>query len=102
MATMTIRTTVSFDPATTARLERLAKRWGVSKSETLRRALEKAEMVVSESPAPTDKPTLEDIATMSPSDALAWLQTHTLVSPEEGDRWRAELRENREDFATRS
>lgn len=40
---MTIRPTVAFDPATAARLERLAKRWGVSKSETMRRALESAE-----------------------------------------------------------
>lgn len=44
MATMTIRTTVAFDPATVARWERLTKRWGVSKSEALRRALEVAEM----------------------------------------------------------
>jgi len=43
MATMTIRTSVAFDPATVARWERLSKRWGVSKSEALRRALEAAE-----------------------------------------------------------
>ena len=43
MATMTIRTTVAFDVATADRLTRLAKRWGVSKSEALRRALESAE-----------------------------------------------------------
>jgi hypothetical protein len=40
MATMTVRTTVAFDPASAARLERMAKRWRVSKSEALRRALE--------------------------------------------------------------
>ncbi len=43
MAAMTIRTTVAFDPATVARWERLTKRWGTRKSETLRRALEAAE-----------------------------------------------------------
>jgi len=42
MATMTVRTTVAFDPATAARLERLAKRWGISKSETMRRASRKS------------------------------------------------------------
>jgi len=41
---MTVRTSVAFDPATAARLERLAQRWGVFKSETLRRALESAEI----------------------------------------------------------
>ena len=37
MAIMTIRTSVAFDPATVARWEKLSKRWGVSKSEALRR-----------------------------------------------------------------
>ncbi len=33
---MTVRTTVAFHPATAARLEWRAKRWGVSKSEAMR------------------------------------------------------------------
>lgn len=65
---MSIRTTVSFDPATVARLERLAKRWGVSKSETLRRALQKAEEAAV---APSNGE--PDFDQMSPLDAFDWL-----------------------------
>lgn len=101
MATMTIRTTVAFDPATAARLERLAKRWGVSKSETLRRALENAERAASGAASASAKPTLGEIAAMTPGDALAWLRSHPLVSEEQGAQWRGELRETREDFAAR-
>lgn len=101
MATMTVRTTVAFDPATAARLERLAQRWGVSKSETLRRALEKAEAAaMSPSPASSD-PTFEEIAEMSPSDAFNWLKTHSLVTPEQGIGWREHLQQTREDFGSR-
>jgi predicted transcriptional regulator len=81
MAIMTIRTTVAFDPATAARLERLAKRWGISKSETLRRALETAEMQA----APlvgTPLPTADEIAAMTPREALAWLRSHPQQPPD--------------------
>lgn len=107
MATMTIRTTVAFDPATVARWERLTKRWGTSKSETLRRALEAAEASAAPphpNPLPRDKavsPQLHEIAQMSPAQALAWLQSHSLVTAAEGEHWRQELRQTREDFATR-
>ncbi|MBL9176723.1 MAG: hypothetical protein JNM65_01595 [Verrucomicrobiaceae bacterium] len=104
---MTIRTTVAFDPATVARWERLTKRWGVSKSETLRRALEAAEaspVPPHPTPSPGDKavpPQPHEISRMSPAQALAWLQSHSLVTAAEGERWRQELRQTREDFATR-
>lgn len=99
MATMIIRTTVCFDAATAARLERLAKRWGVSKSETLRRALEYAE-IASSTPNPASAQlSLQEIAVMTPSDALAWLESHSLVSADQGVQWREQLKENREDFA---
>ena len=101
MATMTIRTTVAFDPATAARLERLAKRWGVSKSETLRRALENAELAASPRSPGSSVPTIGEISTMTPGDALAWLRSHSLVSADQGAQWRQQLRETREDFATR-
>ena len=39
MATMTIRGTYALDVGTVRRLEDLARRWGVSKSEALRRAI---------------------------------------------------------------
>jgi hypothetical protein len=68
MATMTIRTTVAFDPASAARLERLAIRWGVSKSETLRRALEDAEK--EDSNAASGEP---DFQGMTPLKILEWL-----------------------------
>jgi hypothetical protein len=101
MATMTVRTTVAFDPASVARLERLAKRWGVSKSEALRRALERAELAVSQSSAASSLPALGDISAMTPADALSWLQSHSLVDAEQGAEWRGQLQQTREDFATR-
>jgi len=69
MATMTIRTTVAFDPATVARWERLTKRWGVSKSEALRRALERAEELsmtpLGTTAASSPTPTRQEIEQMS-------------------------------------
>ena len=94
MATLTIRTTVAFDPATVARWERLAKRWGVSKSEALRRALEAAEVPSSAAAGITD----EEIARMTPLEAFAWLQKHPSppVPGGWGDDPHRELRELRE------
>ena len=39
MATTTIKATYSLDPETVRLLERVSRRWGVSKSEALRRAI---------------------------------------------------------------
>lgn len=91
MATMTIRTTVAFDPATVARWERLTRRWGVSKSETLRRALECAER---EALLPTDA--TPDFTGMSPLQILDWLALHPQVPSGWGDEFARELREQRE------
>ena len=106
MATMTIRTTVAFDPATAARLERLAKRWGVSKSEAMRRSLEAAELTEAEGSTgeriQSGPPSRQQIAEMSPQEALAWLREHPLVTAEEGVLWREEVRRTREDFSERS
>jgi len=91
MATMTIRTTVAFDPATVARWERLTKRWGVSKSEALRRALEIAEI-------PSAKAEEPDFSTMTPVEIMDWLREHP--SPPVPGGWGAdphrELRDMRE------
>lgn len=95
MATMTVRTTVAFDPATAARLERLAKRWGVSKSEALRRALEKAEAASSAPPA-SSAPTDDDIAAMTPREAFDWLKANSTHPPGWSENFRRELREARE------
>jgi len=101
MATMTIRTTVAFDPATVARWERLAKRWGVSKSEALRRALESAENQRPQASGPGGLPTLDEIARMSPLEALEALRANPPITADQGEQWRNELRETREDFSRR-
>jgi hypothetical protein len=90
MATMTIRTTVAFDPATAQRLERLAKRWGLSKSETLRRALEAAERDLA-----IDVKTKSDFSKMTPGQALQWLHSHPTHPPGTGNRWSREIRKQR-------
>jgi hypothetical protein len=91
MAAMTIRTTVAFDPATAARLERLAKRWGVSKSEAMRRALEQAEQA-----AATTSPEIPDFTGMSPIEILDWLGENPQVPGGWGNDARRELLEMRE------
>ena len=90
MTASTVRTTVAFDPATAARLERLAKRWGVSKSETLRRALE-----LSENAQPASAP---DFSGMSPLQILDWLRQHPSppIPGGWGDDPHLEMREMRE------
>ena len=98
MATMTIRTTVAFDPATVARWERLTKRWGTSKSETLRRALEAAEQQA-QTALPMDEP---DFTGMSPLQILEWVAANPLLPAGAGDRWSAELKAEREAEAVRS
>lgn len=106
MASMTIRTTVAFDPATVARWERLAKLWGVSKSEALRRALAVVEEANFPPPAqaPSDErslPSSDQIERMSPQQAFECLQAHSLVTPEAGNQWRQEICETRKEFARR-
>jgi predicted transcriptional regulator len=93
MATMTIRTTVAFNPASAARLERLAMRWGVSKSETLRRALEKAEQE-----APDEGIQPPDFSGMAPLEILDWLARNPSpgIPGGWGDDPHQELREMRE------
>ncbi len=93
MATMTIRTTVAFDPATAARLERLARRWGVSKSEALRRALETVEMDSGGSRMGTP-----DFTQMTPLQIMDWLAANPQapIPGAWGDDPHRELREMRE------
>lgn len=91
---MTIRTTVAFDPATVQRLERLAKRWGVSKSETLRRALEAAERAVA-------LDTESEFSQMTPEQALQWLHSHPTHPAGTGNRWSREIRKQRATDAAR-
>ena len=94
MAIMTVRTTVAFDLATAQRLERLAKRWGLSKSETLRKVLEAAERNLL-----TDK--TPDFSSMTPAEALRWLHSHPEHPSGTGDRWSQEIRQQRAADAAR-
>ncbi len=73
MATPKIKATYSLDVDTVRMLERAAERWGVSKSEALRRAIRAA----SESaPAKSERVSvlarLQDAAAISPARAAAW------------------------------
>ncbi len=97
MATMTIRTTVAFDLATVARWERLTRRWGTSKSETLRRALEAADR--ESTPSSSD---VADFRGMTPQEILLWIESNPLVPAGSGEQWTAEIRAEREAEADRS
>ena len=97
MATMTIRTTVAFDPATVARWERLAQRWGATKSETLRRALEAADREVTLAKAEE-----ADFSGMTPLEILGWIQSNPVGPAGSGERWSGEVRAEREAEAGRS
>jgi Arc/MetJ-type ribon-helix-helix transcriptional regulator len=78
MATMHIRATFALDEPTTRGLAQLAKKWGVSKSEALRRAVAKAQ----EQPGPGGE--------MTPHDALRALQRKPLLSSGQARSWRAD------------
>lgn len=92
MATMHIRSTFALDEPTVRGLADLARKWRVSKSEALRRAVARAQ----EQPGPGE--------TMTPQDALRALRQKPLISHAEGKRWRAanaEARRESEDIADR-
>ena len=94
---MTIRTTVAFDPATVARWERLTRRWGTTKSETLRRALEAADREVTSASADE-----AEFSSMTPLEILGWIESNPLVPAGSGERWSAEVRAEREAESARS
>jgi Zn-dependent peptidase ImmA (M78 family) len=84
MAKMTIRSTFALDRETVENLERLAKKWGVSKSAALRRVIDAAACV-------------EEVD--AAADALAALkeiQERLALTPEKTEAWLRELREMRE------
>ncbi|MET0231704.1 MAG: ribbon-helix-helix protein, CopG family [Rhodanobacteraceae bacterium] len=74
---MYIRSTFALDEPTAHGLTQLARKWGVSKSEALRRAVARAQ----EHPGPGN--------TMTPQDALRALKQKPLLSHAEGKSWRA-------------
>jgi hypothetical protein len=74
MATTTVKATYSLDPGTVSRLEEIARHWGVSKSEALRRAIRAA--ASGETPGGAGPlaalDALQQAAALTPSSARAW------------------------------
>lgn len=99
MATMTIRTTVAFDPATVSRWDRLAKRWGTSKSETLRRALEEAERVESKPAMKKGSKREPGFDQMTPLEIFEWMDQHPQLTAEEVKQWHSEVEQSKDDYA---
>jgi Arc/MetJ-type ribon-helix-helix transcriptional regulator len=76
---------MSLDTGTLAALDSLAKRWSVSKAEVMRRAIRKMnEDVVAEDARP------------SPLQALEWLQGGAGLSVEEGEKFKADVADERQ------
>ena len=84
MAKMTIRSTFALDPETVTALDGLAERWGVSKSEVVRRIVHTA-AVIAESDAASDALV-----------ALDELQERLSLTEEQADAWIREVRSERE------
>ncbi len=84
MATQTIKTTYSLDVETVRKLEQMARRWNVSKSEALRRAIRAA--------AAEGLPGQGEEAI----SALDQLQHSLGLSPEEAVRWEKTTRVERQ------
>jgi len=83
MAVTTSKVTYSLKPETVDRVQELATRWGVPKSEVIRRAVDKL---------PQELPTEEKVLT--PLEALDWLQKNG-ISDEAAARYNAEIRRER-------
>jgi predicted DNA-binding protein len=84
MARITVRSTFALDPETVAALDRLAEKWGASKSETLRRIIDTAARV-------------EEVDRAADArTALAELQESLGLSEEQADAWVREIRAERE------
>lgn len=83
MAKMTIRSTYSFDVETVQKLNRLAEHWRTSKSDALRRAVNR----------------VADQALQSREDAvkaLEELQKRMAAAGVDGEKWVKEIREERQ------
>lgn len=83
-ATSLVRTSVSLDTGTLGMMDHLAKRWGVSKAEVMRRAIRKMkEEVDAEDLRPT------------PLQALEWLQAGAGLTLREGEEFKANIEAER-------
>ena len=83
MATQTIKTTYALDVETVRALEELARRWNVSKSEALRRAIR-----ASASPKPSTEPPAS-------IQALDRLQRALRLKTPDAERWAGAARAER-------
>lgn len=82
MASMTVKTTYSLDPDTMSRLDALARGWGVSRSEALRRIVRAAADA-------------HDGVGADPLAALDELQASLALSEEAARAWATEARRER-------
>jgi hypothetical protein len=83
MASSSVKTTYALDLETVRKLDELARRWGVSKSEALRRAIRAS---ASQSLA---------VAPLEPVRALDRLQSALGLSSRAAERWSASVRAER-------
>lgn len=85
MAYALTRTSMALDKGTLAALRELARKWGVSQAEVMRRAVKRAkEEVEREEKIP------------KPIEALDWLQAGGGLSVQEAEQFRAEVQAERE------
>jgi predicted DNA-binding protein len=82
MARISVKSTYSLDVDTIRRLERVAARWSVSKSEVLRRAIEAVDRD-------------EMAGTPLPLEALQQLQNTLKLTPRQAVNWSREIRRER-------
>ena len=82
-----IRVTYAVDRQTVASLDELAKRWGVSKSEAVRRAVRQARERVD-----------AHFSQLSPLEALEYGMRHPSRSQEEAEEWMQETRAIRQSW----
>jgi hypothetical protein len=82
MARASIKSTYALDVETIRKLERVAARWRVSKSEVLRRAIDAVDRE-------------QAAAAPSPLQALEELQKSLALSPSRTRKWSREVREER-------
>jgi hypothetical protein len=88
MATHTVKTTYALDVETVRTLDDLARRWNVSKSEALRRAIR-----ASSAQAPGEP--------LTPVQALDRLQESLALTPRRAARWAAAARAERKESSRR-
>ena len=88
MATTTVKTTYALDVETVRALEGMARRWGVSRSEALRRTIRAA----AHEPAPGAPRTLA---------ALNALQRSLDLSPDAAERWKRQAKRERRTASSR-